>query len=128
MSPDEVISHRVARTPLSSALEVCRAAASASRVLDAAIALAVFPALGELTSLEDGVWSHADGSRIRALRYTGSRAAATTLVPQGSWIEAERGGVTVVGPGGSWSAVHDEEPMAICIASLLARLAPESGK
>ncbi len=74
---------------LHAAASACDSATSADRALDAVIALAVFPGLACLARVETGVWQHADGARIRVLRYTSNRSAATTLVPPGHWIEAD---------------------------------------
>jgi hypothetical protein len=62
------------------------AAAGADRALDAEIAMAVFPPLRALQAVSPGIWIDEAGGRVRALRYTGSRTAATTLVPIGHWL------------------------------------------
>lgn len=61
----------------------CARAAEPSRSLDAKIATAVFPGLADLEPLEEGVWAGDEGTRVRALRYTGTASCATTLVPAG---------------------------------------------
>ena len=90
--------------------------------MDAMIALAVFPSLGDLVVLSTGVWRHADGSRVRALLYSASRTAASTLVPNGCWLEVRAGEAQIVGDQGAWSGFHSIEAIAICIAALRARL------
>lgn len=62
------------------------AAGAADRALDAEIAMAVFPPLRALRAVSPGVWIDAEGGRVRALRYSESRTAATTLVPVGHWL------------------------------------------
>lgn len=114
--------HGLAET--AAAIAACRAADAPSRDLDARIARAVFPALAALPLVEPGVWQGEDGGRVRALRYTGARSAAATLVPPGCWIEA--GGaeeIIVAGAEGEWTGAHTVEPIALCIAALRARLA-----
>lgn len=105
------------------AIAACRAADAPSRDLDARIARAVFPALAALPPVEPGVWQGEDGGRVRALRYTGSRSAAATLVPPGCWIDAGGSAVTVAGAEGEWTGTHPVEAIALCIAALRARLA-----
>lgn len=103
-------------------IAACRAAAAPSRDLDALIARAVFPALAALPVVEAGVWQGEDGSRVRALRYTGSRSAAATLVPFGCWIDGGGAEITVAGVDGEWTGAHAVEAIALCIAALRARL------
>lgn len=110
-----------AQSGISEAILACKAAPGPSRALDACIAMAVFPALTALPSLDEGVWQHEDGSRVRALRYSASRAAAATLVPPGCWIEPFESGARIVGPDGEWTGSHAEEPIALCLAALRAR-------
>ena len=108
---------------LIAAIAVCSRATAAHRQLDAIIASAVFPALGNLPVLGTGVWRHEDGSRVRALRYTASRAAATTLVPAGCWLEdGGHGAARVCGEKGEWEGIHSVEEIAICMAALEARI------
>lgn len=99
---------------LASALAACRVASAPSRELDAQIALAVFPALRTLHSIEPGVWRQDDGLRVRALLYTAARRAAATLVPQGCWIETDK--------RGNWVGAHPVKAIALCIAALDAML------
>lgn len=113
-----------AQSGISDAILACEAAPGPSRTLDACIARAVFPALTDLPSLDEGVWQHEDGSRVRALRYSASRAAAATLVPPGCWIEPCESGTRIVGPDGAWTGSHAEEPIALCLAALRARFRP----
>jgi len=108
--------------PLILAIHACRHAGAPDRHLDARIALAVFPVLGELPMLSKGVWRHSDGSRVRALRYSASCAAAGTLVPAGCWLEVRAGEAQIIGDQGAWSGFHSIEAIAICIAALRARL------
>src|SRR3546814_17510248 len=70
-------------------IAACQLAITPSRALDGEIALAVFPALIELPRVEAGIWSQADGTRVRALRYSEVRSAAATLVPPGCSIRSE---------------------------------------
>ena len=105
---------------------LCDVAAAADRELDARIACAVFPGLVHLARLDIAVWSHDDGSRIRALRYTGEQAAAATLVPPGHWIEADpdlHDCVWLYGPGSddALSARHVHRPLAITAVCLRMR-------
>lgn len=48
------------------AIAACQRAVAPSRTLDSQIALAVFPALRELSVVEEGIWTDADGTRARA--------------------------------------------------------------
>ena len=105
---------------------LCEVAAAADRELDARIACAVFPGLAHLARLDIAVWSHDDGSRIRALRYTGEPAAAAMLVPPGHWIEADHDWhdcVWLYGPGSddALSARHAHRPLAISAVCLRMR-------
>ena len=113
----------VAPTRLESAIEVCLQAGAADRSLDVQIALAVFPGLGELAAIDQGVWRQEDGTHVRALRYSASRSAAVTLVPPGCWLEAGKAAVHVCGRSGEWIGIHRIEAIAICIAALRARAA-----
>jgi hypothetical protein len=106
---------------LAAAVASCRAAIAPSRELDAEIARAMFPAIRELANGGEAAWIHGDGSRVRALRYSGSRSAASTLVPRGCWLEVQEGRATVCGPEGTWCGVHRLEPVAVCIAALSAK-------
>ncbi len=111
--------------PLRAAIRACEAARAPDRALDALIAVAVFPALAGLAAIDEAVWRHDDGSRVRALRYSDSRTAAATLVPPGHWIEAADDGIAVVGDAGEWRGAHDVEAIALCLAALHARLAED---
>lgn len=108
---------------LAVAIAACQRAITPSRALDGEIALAVFPALIELPRVEAGIWSHADGTRVRALRYSEVRSAAATLVPPGCWIEEEGAHVIVAGAQGTWSGDHAHHAISLCIAALNARAA-----
>jgi len=95
------------------------------RQLDARIAVAVFPALGDLPRIDEAVWLHRDGSRVRALRYTFAIAAATTLIPSGNWLEQDievRGRYWIYGPGADdkVSAINSLPALAVCAAALRA--------
>ncbi len=72
-----------------------------------------------------GVWRQCDGTHARALRYSGSRFAAMTLVPAGCWIEAHGDDIHVCGERGEWTGTHRTDAIAICIAALQARLSDE---
>jgi hypothetical protein len=105
---------------------LCEAARTPDRRLDAQIAMAIFPGLADMEQLEVAVWRHADGSRIRALRYSERKAAASTLVPPGYWIETDpdsRDRIWVYGPRSddAASARHAIEPLAIAAACLRMR-------
>lgn len=77
-----------------------------------------------LPVIAPGTWLHADGARIRALRYSAVRSAAATLVPAGCWIDVdERGVVIITGEHGEWIGGHPVPPIALCIAALNARIA-----
>lgn len=106
---------------LACAIAACQHAAEPSRALDAQIALAVFPALADLPAVDEGIWAHPDGTRVRALRYSACRTAATTLVPPGCWIEARGRESIVCGAHGEWAGTHENEAIALCIAALSAR-------
>lgn len=111
------------RSALNAAVRACAGASAADRQLDAIIASAVFPALISLPVLDTAVWRHEDGTRVRALRYSGSRSAATTLVPAGCWLEDGGNGIArVCGPEGEWEGIHSVGEIAICIAALKARI------
>jgi hypothetical protein len=116
---------RSRRATLADAIAACEAAQGPDRKLDGLIALAVFPALADLPMLDEGVWRHEDGSRVRALLYSATRAAAATLVPQGCWIEdiSENGAATVAGAEGEWTGRHPADAIALCLAALRARAA-----
>ena len=107
---------------LIAAIRACKAAQAPSRALDARIAIAAFPALAGFPAIDEAVWRHDDGSRVRALRYSSSRTAAATLVMPGHWIEPRDGSIAVVGAAGEWSGVHEVEEIALCLAALRARL------
>ncbi|AMK23052.1 hypothetical protein GG804_18605 [Sphingomonas histidinilytica] len=107
---------------LMGAIAACENALSPSRPLDALIAVGVFPGLAELPQIEVGVWLHPDGSRVRALRYTGSHTAAATLVPPGYWIDSRARGIAVACARGEWMEDHPVEEIALCLAALRARL------
>lgn len=108
---------------LAGAIAACRRATAPSRALDAQIALAVFPSLIELQDADTGIWIQADGTRVRALRYSEARSAAATLVPPGFWIEETGASTAVLGPDGTWADGHRDHVIALCIAALSARLA-----
>jgi|TARA_R100000501_G_C2630870_1_gene126515 hypothetical protein len=111
------------RSILISAVAECTRARAADRRLDVIIATAVFPALTRLAVLDTGVWQHDDGTRVRALRYSASRSAASTLVPIGCWLEeGDSGAARVSGADGEWDGLHSVEEIAICIAALRARM------
>jgi hypothetical protein len=79
--------------------------------------------------LDTAVWRHEDGTRVRALRYSGSRSAATTLVPAGCWLEDGGKGIArVCGPEGKWEGIHAVGEIAICIAALKARIDVDSSR
>src|SRR3546814_14077285 len=82
-------------------IAACQLAITPSRALDGEIALAVFPALIELPRVEAGIWSQADGTRVRALRYFAVRSAAATPVPPGCRSEERRVGKEGVSTGRS---------------------------
>jgi len=111
------------RSALSAAVAACARASAADRQLDVIIATMVFPALTRLPVLATGVWRHEDGTRVRALRYSASRSAATTLVPTGCWLEeGVSGAARVCGADGEWEGNHSVEEIAICMAALKARI------
>ncbi|MBP2278649.1 hypothetical protein [Sphingomonas sp. PL20] len=102
---------------------LCEATSAASRELDGRIARTVFPGLVDLEELEIAVWRYGDGSRVRALRYSGEKAAAATLVPPGHWMERDANlpdRIWIYGPGSddAVSARHVLEPLAISAACL----------
>src|SRR3546814_8564177 len=78
------------------AVTACHRASASHRQLDAIIASAVFPALYSLPVLDTAIWRHEDGTRVRALRYSASHAAATALVPAGCWLEDQDNGAAIV--------------------------------
>ncbi|MEV9241985.1 hypothetical protein AB0153_26480, partial [Klebsiella pneumoniae] len=81
---------------------LCEATSAASRELDERIARTIFPGLADLEEVEIAVWRHGDGSRVRALRYSGDKAAAATLVPPGHWVERDvdlQDRIWIFGPG-----------------------------
>jgi hypothetical protein len=95
------------------------------RQLDARIAVAIFPALGDLPRIDEAVWQHPDGSRVRAPRYTYTRAAASTLVPPGHWLEQDSklcDRFWIHGPGADdkVSAINSFPGLAISAAALRA--------
>lgn len=104
------------------AIAACATASAPSRRLDATIGRAVFPGLALLEELEPGIWRRGDGGRVRALNYSRSWTAATTLVPTGCWIEHDCAEVIVVGARGGSRGSHDFLHIALCIAALRARL------
>lgn len=108
---------------LASAIAACQRSIRPGRALDALIALAVFPGLGELPVVAEGIWVHGDGARVRALRYSASRTAAASLVPAGCWVETCEDGSIVCGAHGEWAGTHKNEAIALCIAALSARIA-----
>lgn len=107
---------------LRSAIDACKRATAPDRLVDALIAVAVFPALAALPAIAPGIWRREAGSHARALRYSGSRMAAATLVPGGCWMEGHGTGVRVCGAVREWTSEHEYEPLAICIGALRARL------
>ena len=101
--------------------QLCEAANAANRELDGRIARTIFPGLADLEELGIAVWRHADGSRVRALRYSGEKAAAATLVPPGHWMERDpdlQDRIWIYGPRSDdgVSARHVLEPLAISAA------------
>jgi hypothetical protein len=95
------------------------------RQLDARIAAAVFPALSSLPRIDEAVWQHADGSRVRALRYTFAIEAAMTLIPSGHWLEQDTGlpgrfWVYGSGAGDNVSATNSLPALAVSAAALRA--------
>lgn len=105
----------------------CIAAGEPSRELDAKIAMGIFPELRKFVMLTSGVWVHPDGGHVRALRYSGSFAAASSLVPAGDCFE-ERAGprhtISVHSHRRSLppaSATHGIAALALAAAALLAR-------
>lgn len=104
-------------------IEACRNATGPDRSLDATIALAVFPALADLQQVGPAIWRQQDGTRVRAMRYSATVGAASSLVPAGCWVEAANDRVTVFGPTGEWIGAHRLEAIALCIAALTARAA-----
>lgn len=110
---------------MSAAITACMCADAPGRNLDSLIAAAVFPALAELPMIAVGIWRQYDGTHARALRYSGSRSAAMTLVPAGYWIETYGNDVHVCGERGEWIGTHRIDAIAICIAALKARLSDE---
>jgi len=108
---------------LNAAVAACNGASAADRQLDAIIASAIFPGIISLPALDTAVWRHEDGTRVRALRYSESRSAATTLVPAGCWLDDGGNGIArVCGPDGEWEGIHSIAEIAICIAALKARI------
>lgn len=101
--------------------DLCEHARCAARDLDGQIALAVFPSLGNLPVAGKAVWKHPDGTRIRALHYSSSIAAASTLVPQGCWIEWEGDEVEIMGGSCISRARHPVKALALTAAALRAR-------
>src|SRR3546814_5599772 len=80
-------------------------------------------ALCSLPVLDTAIWRHEDGTRVRALRYSASHAAATALVPAGCWLEDQgNGAARVCGADGEWEGIHSVKEIAICIAALKARI------
>ncbi|AZI36339.1 hypothetical protein EGO55_10565 [Caenibius tardaugens NBRC 16725] len=108
---------------LAAAIVACQRAITPSRTLDAQIALAVFPALIDLSIVEAGIWLQGSGTRVRALRYSQVPEAAATLVPAGHWIDVEGADVIVTGAEGAWAGAHRHAAISLCIAALSARLA-----
>ena len=107
---------------LLAAAAACERARAPARRLDAQIALAVFPALEGLEPVGLAVWQHPDGTRVRALRYSFSTAAASTLVPPGYWIEARKGVVMILGENMNDAvSTHPVLAIALSIAALRAR-------
>ncbi|MBN8847431.1 MULTISPECIES: hypothetical protein [unclassified Sphingomonas] len=111
------------RSPLAEAIRACELAEEPGRALDALIAVAVFPALARLPAIGEGIWRGEDGARVRALNYSQSRTAASTLVPPGHWLEEHDGAFIVTGERGEWLAAHPIETLAVCLAALRARAA-----
>lgn len=108
---------------LVAAVAACQNATDPSRKLDSQIAMAVLPALIELPVLDTGIWLQHDGTRVRALRYSEARSAASTLVPTGCWIDSDDLQIIVSGASGEWSGTHPHEAISLCIAALSARIA-----
>lgn len=107
---------------LEAAIIACKRTDRSTRVLDAEIASALFPALSDLVPIEAGIWRHQDGSHVRALRYSSSWAAAASIVPAGCWIEEGPRGPRVCGPEHDWDGHHEMRAIALCIAALGARI------
>lgn len=115
------------RTILVDALHLCQMSDGPSRILDMDIAFAIFPGLRDLPLIHVGVWQHPDGSRVRALRYSSSEAAASTLVPSGYWVLSSGPGMVVMGPAGEWESDNQVRAIALCVAALQARIAETRG-
>ena len=114
------------RSSIEAVIQSCKRAETPARGLDAEIALVLFPSLRALAPIAPGIWQNTDGSRVRALRYSDSWAAAATIVPSGCWIEAGPAGARVAGPSGEWDGVHEMRAIALCIAALCARIGEDS--
>ncbi len=111
---------------LAAAIAACQSSPASSRSLDAEIARAIFAGLADLAVIEQGVWQHGDGSRVRALHYSSQERAAATLVPMGGWMERAGRAAIVHTADGHWAGDHAVEPIALCIAALSARLSQYS--
>lgn len=107
---------------LETAMAACRHAERPARILDAEIALALFPSLRALVPVDAGIWRQEDGSHVRALRYSQSWQAAASIVPAGCWIEPGPDGPRVCGPHGDFGGTHEMRAIALCIAALGARI------
>jgi hypothetical protein len=111
--------------------DLCDGASLPSRELDERIALAVSPSLRLLASLEPGVWTHPDGSRVRAPRYSSSTKDALALIPDGHRIACNpraAGRIEIYRPDGTgevgWGR-NRHFPLAASAAALRARASLE---
>jgi hypothetical protein len=116
------LSARAPQAAFEIAMAFCKEAERPARVLDAKIALALFPSLRDLAPVEAGIWRQEDGSHVRALRYSQSWQAAASIVPAGCWIEAGPDGPRVCCPHGDFDGTHEMRAIALCIAALGARI------
>jgi hypothetical protein len=115
----------VVSAPLQAALlgaaDACEHARCPARHLDERIALAIFPSLRDLDVAGEAVWRHPDGTRVRALHYSSSSVAASTLVPQGCWIESDGDDVRILGGSRIARSRHSVKALAIVAAALRAQ-------
>ncbi|MDT9601039.1 hypothetical protein [Sphingosinicella rhizophila] len=105
--------------------DVVDLATEPSRALDAWIATEIFPSLLGFRAAGPGIWIDDDGGRVRALLYSSSLSAATTLVPEQYWIERPAGGASIEVHGPDPNIVGFGEnthmPLAASAAALRAR-------
>ncbi|MGH6780659.1 MAG: hypothetical protein ACREB5_00945 [Sphingomonadaceae bacterium] len=106
---------------LLAAADACEHAACATRDLDVRIALAVFPSLRDLPAVDEAVWRDPDGMRVRALHYSSSTVAASTLVPPGCWIEWDGDEVRILNGFCIGRSRHSVKSLALSAAALRAR-------